>query len=68
MLSKKQSNQPQVTPELNLEKEAFVQINQQSLAELLTFIDFAETQLTIGFVAVNFAEDRNIATAKAIKT
>ncbi|MDZ8069494.1 MAG: tetratricopeptide repeat protein [Nostoc sp. DedQUE08] len=59
MLSKKQSNQPQVTPELNLEKETFVQINQQSLAELLTFIDFADTQLTIGFVAVNFAEDRN---------
>ncbi|MGF2012876.1 tetratricopeptide repeat protein [Nostoc sp. DedVER01b] len=59
MLSKKQSNQPQVTPELNLKKETFVQINQQSLAELLTFIDFADTQLTIGFVAVNFAEDRN---------
>ncbi|MEH2368706.1 tetratricopeptide repeat protein [Nostoc sp.] len=59
MLSKKQSNQPQVTPEFNLEKETFVQINQQSLAELLTFTDFADTQLTIGFVAVNFAEDRN---------
>ncbi|MEH2161314.1 MAG: tetratricopeptide repeat protein [Nostoc sp.] len=59
MLSKKQSNQLQVTPEWNLEKETFVQINQQSLAELLTFIDFADTQLTIGFVAVNFAEDRN---------
>ncbi|WP_223269911.1 tetratricopeptide repeat protein [Nostoc sp. 'Peltigera membranacea cyanobiont' 213] len=59
MLSKKQSNQPQITPELNLKKETFVQINQQSLAELLTFIDFADTQLTIGFVAVNFAEDRN---------
>ncbi|MDZ8032579.1 hypothetical protein [Nostoc sp. DedSLP04] len=59
MLSKKQSNQPQVTPELNLAKETFVQINQQSLAELLTFLDFADTQLTIGFVAVNFAEDRN---------
>ncbi|MEH2416745.1 tetratricopeptide repeat protein [Nostoc sp.] len=36
-----------------------MQINQQSLAELLTFIDFADTQLTIGFVAVNFTEDRN---------
>ncbi|MEH2265816.1 tetratricopeptide repeat protein [Nostoc sp.] len=58
MLSKKQSNQPQVTPELNLKKETFVQINQQSLAELLTFIDFADTQLTIGFVTV-FAEDKN---------
>lgn len=60
MRSKKQSNQPQVTPELNLKKATFEQINQQSLAELLTFIDFADNQLTIGFVAVNFPEDRNI--------
>ncbi|MGJ5633216.1 tetratricopeptide repeat protein, partial [Nostoc sp. CALU 1950] len=59
MLSKKHSNQLQVTHDFNLEKETFLQINQQSLAELLTFIDFADTQLTIGFVAVNFAEDRN---------
>ncbi|AVH65893.1 tetratricopeptide repeat protein [Nostoc sp. 'Peltigera membranacea cyanobiont' N6] len=59
MLSKKHSNQLKVTHNLNLEKETFLQINQQSLAELLTFIDFADTQLTIGFVAVNFAEDRN---------
>ncbi|MDZ8188969.1 MAG: tetratricopeptide repeat protein [Nostoc sp. ChiSLP02] len=58
MLSKKHSNQPQVIPELQ-EKETFLQINQQSLAELLTFVDFADTQLTIGFVAVNFAKDRN---------
>ncbi|WP_242054606.1 lipopolysaccharide assembly protein LapB [Nostoc sp. FACHB-190] len=59
MLSKKQLNQPQVIPEMDLDKETFVEINQQSLAELLTFIDFADTQLTIGFVAVNFAEDRD---------
>ncbi|MEH1790809.1 MAG: tetratricopeptide repeat protein, partial [Nostoc sp.] len=59
MLSKKHSNQLQVSHDLNLEKETFLQINQQSLAELLTFIDFADTRLTIGFVAVNFAEDRN---------
>ncbi|WP_238845530.1 tetratricopeptide repeat protein [Nostoc edaphicum] len=59
MLSKKHSNQLQGTHDFNLEKETFLQINQQSLAELLTFIDFADTQLTIGFVAVNFAEDRN---------
>ncbi|MEH2101844.1 MAG: tetratricopeptide repeat protein, partial [Nostoc sp.] len=59
MLSKKHSNQLQVAHDLKLEKETFLQINQQSLAELLTFIDFADTQLTIGFVAVNFAEDRD---------
>ncbi|MBN3905069.1 MAG: hypothetical protein HWQ35_00320 [Nostoc sp. NMS1] len=35
---------------MNLEKETFVQINQHSLAELLTFIDFADTQLTIVFI------------------
>lgn len=38
---------------------AFLQINQQSLAELLTFIDFADNKLTIGFVCINFAKDRN---------
>ncbi|WP_292733693.1 lipopolysaccharide assembly protein LapB [Nostoc sp. JL31] len=58
MLSKKHSNQLRVTHDLNLEKETFLQRNQQSLAELLTFIDFADTQLTIGFVAVNFEQDR----------
>ncbi|BAZ52949.1 hypothetical protein NIES4103_56140 [Nostoc sp. NIES-4103] len=59
MLSKKNSNQPAVTPELNLEQETFLKINQQALSELLTFVDFAGNQLTIGFVAVNFAQDRN---------
>ncbi|MBD0302848.1 MAG: tetratricopeptide repeat protein, partial [Tolypothrix sp. T3-bin4] len=34
-------------------------LNQQSLAELLTFIDFADDKLTIGFVEINFAKDRD---------
>lgn len=38
---------------------AFLQINQQLLAELLTFIDFADNKLTIGFVCINFVKDRN---------
>jgi tetratricopeptide (TPR) repeat protein len=38
---------------------AFLQINQQLLAELLIFIDFADNKLTIGFVCINFAKDRN---------
>ena len=38
---------------------AFLQINRHSLAELLTFIDFADNKLTIGFVCINFAKDRN---------
>jgi tetratricopeptide (TPR) repeat protein len=59
MLSKKQSHQLQTIPEVNLENSAFMQINQQSLGELLTFVDFADEKLTIGFVAVNFAKDRN---------
>ncbi|MBK1990329.1 tetratricopeptide repeat protein [Sphaerospermopsis aphanizomenoides BCCUSP55] len=54
-----QSNQSQIIPEYNLENSAFIQLNQQSLNELLTFIDFADDKLTIGFVSVNFADDIN---------
>jgi tetratricopeptide (TPR) repeat protein len=54
-----QSNQSPIIPEDNLENSAFIQLNQQSLNELLTFIDFADDKLTIGFVSVNFADDRN---------
>ncbi|MBD2627061.1 tetratricopeptide repeat protein [Trichormus variabilis] len=60
MLSKKQSHQLQIIPEVSLENLDFMEINQQSLRELLTFIDFADEKLTIGFVAVNFAKDRDI--------
>ncbi|MEQ8756487.1 MAG: tetratricopeptide repeat protein [Coleofasciculus sp. G1-WW12-02] len=41
------------------EREVFIARNQQSLAELVTFGDFADEKLTIGFVEVNFAKDRD---------
>jgi hypothetical protein len=46
--------------EIAAAKVAFVAANQQSFAELLTFIDFADEKLTIGFVEINFATDRDI--------
>lgn len=39
-----------------LEAEQFMAINQQSFAELLTFIEFAD-DFTIGFVEINYAKD-----------
>jgi tetratricopeptide (TPR) repeat protein len=59
MPSKKPYNSLQQIPELNSEIEKFLTLNQQSLAELLTFIDFADEKLTIGFVEINFAKDRD---------
>jgi tetratricopeptide (TPR) repeat protein len=59
MPSKKPYNPLQEIPEFNSEKEKFLTLNQQSLAELLTFIDFADEKLTIGFVEINFAKDRD---------
>ncbi|MEQ8382484.1 MAG: tetratricopeptide repeat protein [Coleofasciculus sp. A1-SPW-01] len=40
------------------EREVFIARNQQSLAELVMFVDFVDKKLTIGFVEVNFAKDR----------
>jgi len=40
------------------ERDVFIDRNQQSLAELVTFVDFADEKLTIGFIEVNFAKDR----------
>lgn len=40
------------------ERDVFIDRNQQSLAELVTFVDFVDKKLTIGFVEVNFAKDR----------
>ncbi|MGI2905035.1 tetratricopeptide repeat protein [Tolypothrix sp. VBCCA 56010] len=59
MPSKKPYNSLEQIPEFNSEKEKFLTLNQQSLAELLTFIDFADDKLTIGFVEINFAKDRD---------
>ena len=41
------------------EKWQFLNLNQQSFAELLTFIDFAD-RFTIGFVEINFPPDTDI--------
>jgi tetratricopeptide (TPR) repeat protein len=56
---KKLYNSLQKILKFNSEKEKFLALNQQSLAELLTFIDFADEKLTIGFVEINFAKDRD---------
>lgn len=45
---------------LNQEKESFFNINQQILTKLLTFIDFADIRLNIGFVEMKFSQDRDI--------
>ncbi|MGK7940638.1 MAG: tetratricopeptide repeat protein [Crocosphaera sp.] len=50
----------QKIPNVNNEKELFLNINQQTLIELLTFIDFADERLNIGFVEIKFSQDRDI--------
>lgn len=40
--------------------EIFLALNQEALAQLVTFVDFAAERLTIAFVEVNFAGDRDI--------
>ena len=40
--------------------QSFLNINQQVFTELLTFVDFSDEKLNIGFVEVNFAKDRDI--------
>ena len=59
MPSKKPYNPLKKILKFNSEIEKFLTLNQQSLAELLTFIDFADEKLTIGFVEINFAKDRD---------
>ncbi len=51
---------PQKISNVNSEKESFLNINQQAFIELLTFIDFADERLNIGFVEIKFSQDRNI--------
>ncbi|MFW6296790.1 MAG: tetratricopeptide repeat protein, partial [Halothece sp.] len=54
----KQSNNSQEIPDVALTD--FLKLNQKSFDELVTFIDFApENKLTIGFVEVNFAKERD---------
>ena len=37
---------------------AFLQANKDAFRQLVTFVDFAAEKFTLGFVSVNFAEDR----------
>ncbi len=63
--SKKQSNLPS-QGNLNVEIGQFIAANQQEFAELLTFVDFAET-FTLGLVEVNFPPDAELL-IEALKT
>ena len=54
------NSKTQTIPNVNNEKELFLNINQQTFIELLTFIDFADNRLNIGFVEIKFSQDRNI--------
>ncbi|MHC5718181.1 MAG: tetratricopeptide repeat protein, partial [Nostoc sp.] len=51
---------------LSSERGAFIALNQEIFAQLLTFVDFAE-KFTIGFVEINFPPDAEIL-VEALKT
>jgi hypothetical protein len=42
------------------ETQAFINANQQTLAELLTFLDFADQKLTLSFIEINFEPDKRL--------
>lgn len=52
---------------INNKNNSFLEINQQVFTELLTFIDFVDNKLNIGFVEINFAKDRNILIEALVK-
>jgi tetratricopeptide (TPR) repeat protein len=41
-------------------ERVFVAANQQTLAELLTFLDFADQKLTLSFIEINFEPDKRL--------
>ncbi|MEH1963554.1 MAG: tetratricopeptide repeat protein, partial [Nostoc sp.] len=63
--SRKPSN-PHLQHNLSSERGAFIALNQEIFAQLLTFVDFAE-KFTIGFVEINFPPDAEIL-VEALKT
>ncbi|MHC5723958.1 MAG: tetratricopeptide repeat protein [Nostoc sp.] len=63
--SRKPSN-PHLQRNLSSERGAFIALNQEIFAELVTFVDFAE-KFTIGFVEINFPPDAEIL-VEALKT
>ncbi|MEB3312000.1 MAG: tetratricopeptide repeat protein [Snowella sp.] len=42
------------------ETQAFIETNQQTLAELLTFLDFTDQKLTLSFIEINFESDKRL--------
>ena len=42
------------------ETQAFIKANQQTLAELLTFLDFADEKLALSFIEINFEPDKRL--------
>ena len=61
------NNSDQKLVEIKEKKQSFLEINQQAFTELLTFVDFVDEKLNIGFVEVNFAQDRDILIEALIK-
>ena len=55
------------TVEVKEKNKSFLEINQQAFTELLTFVDFVDEKLNIGFVEVNFAQDRDVLIEALIK-
>ena len=53
-------------PNLDLEAQQFLSLNQHVFAELLTFVDFAD-EFTLGFVEINFPPDTDVL-IQALKT
>jgi len=45
----------------------FWENNQQAFRELLTFVDFADDKLNIGFAEINFPRDRNLVIKELIE-
>jgi tetratricopeptide (TPR) repeat protein len=43
-----------------VDERVFVEANQQTLAELLTFLDFADQKLTLSFIEINFEPDKRL--------
>ena len=50
---------PSQTSHAGLREKSFLQANQDSLRQLVTFIDFAPETFTLGLVSVNFPDDRD---------
>ncbi len=61
------NNSNRETVEEKEQIKSFLEINQQAFTELLTFVDFVDEKLNIGFVEVNFAQDRDVLIEALIK-